>query len=151
MTQPTRTTWATVADVLNLTSTTDVTTEELTQANAIVEVIVGRLYTLAAERTGERDAEWLRRAVAYQVPWMRAQPDFFQRLDLSTLEGAGGLRDLALICPPMTRLAISRLSWRRTRSTRVRSAFIDSAGPVSVNPLAESNDSYERWTPLGGR
>lgn len=151
MTQPTRTTWATVADVLNLTGTSDATHEELTRANAIVEVIVGRLYTLAAERTGARDAEWLRRAVAYQVPWMRAQPDFFERLDLSTLESAGQLGDLTLICPPMTRLAVGKLSWRRNRSTRVRSAFIDSAGPVSVNPLAESNDAYERWTPLGGR
>lgn len=150
MTQPTRTTWATTADVLSLTGTTDVTDEELVQANAIIEIIEGRVYTLAAARTGDRDAEWLRRAVAYQVPWMRAQPDFFQRLDVTTLENVGALRDLTLICPPMARLAINRLSWRRTRSVRIRSAFTDGA-PASINPLAEANDAYEQWSPIGSR
>src|SRR5688572_15444669 len=111
MTQPTRTTWATPADVLSLTGTADATDTEVLRANAIVEIIGGRLYTLTAERTGRRDTEWLRRAVAYQVPWMRANPDFFERLDLATLEGLD-LKELGLILAPVTTLALNKLSWR---------------------------------------
>ncbi|MFC5053626.1 hypothetical protein [Saccharothrix xinjiangensis] len=151
MTQPTRTTWAIPADVMLLTDAADVTDREVVMANAVIETIVGRVYTLAYERTGAADREWLRRAVAYQVPWMRAQPDFFERLDLSTLEGAGALGDLTLVCPPMGRHAIRRLSWRGSRSQRTRSPYVNRAGLPSTNPLAEVNDSYEQWTPLGGR
>ncbi|WP_154697029.1 hypothetical protein [Lentzea guizhouensis] len=149
MTQPTRTTWAMPVDVLSLTGIADATDAEVVQANAIIEIIGGRLYTTSADRTGRKDTEWLRRAVAYQVPWMRAQPDFFERLDLATLEGLE-LKELALILAPMTRLVLNRLSWRRTRSLHVRSTFQDGPGPVSSNPLAEVNDAYESWTPLGG-
>jgi hypothetical protein len=147
MTQPTRTTWAMPTDVLSLTGTADATDAEVVRANAIVEIIGGRLYTLAADRTGRRDTEWLRRAVAYQVPWMRANPDFFERLDLATLEGLD-LKDLALILAPVTTLALNKLSWRRSRSLHVGSAFQDGPGPVSSNPLAEVNDAYESWSPL---
>lgn len=149
MTQPTRTTWATPADVLSLTGTADATDAEVVRANGIVEILGGRLYTLAAERTGRRDAEWMRRAVAYQVPWMRAQPDFFERLDLASLEGLD-IKELALILAPMTRYALNKLSWRRSRSLHIRTPFIDGPGPVSGNPLAEVNDAYESWSPLGG-
>lgn len=149
MTQPTRTTWATPADVLSLTGTADATDAEVLKANAIVEIIGGRLYTLAADNTGRRDAEWMRRAVAYEVPWMRAQPDLFERLDLATLEGLE-LKELALILAPLTRHALNKLSWRRTRSLHVRSPFQDGPGPVSGNPLAEVNDAHESWSPLGG-
>jgi hypothetical protein len=135
---------------MNLTPADNVTDREVALANGVLETIVGRVCSLAYERTGERDREWMRRAVAYQVPWMRSQPDFFERLDLSTLEGAGQLGDLALVCPPMTRHAIKRLSWRKTRSLRVKSAFTDGSTPPSVNPLAEANDAYEQWTPMGG-
>jgi hypothetical protein len=149
MTQPTRTTWATPADVLSLTGTADSTDTEVVKANAVVEIIGGRLYTLAADRTGRRDTEWLRRAVAYQVPWMRANPDFFERLDLATLEGLD-LKELALILAPLTRHALNRLSWRRSRSLHVQSPFQDGPGPVSSNPVAEVNDAFESWSPIGG-
>jgi hypothetical protein len=147
MTQPTRTTWATPADVLSLTGTANATDTEVVQANSIVEIIGGRLYTLAAERTGRYDTEWMRRAVAYQVPWMRANPDFFERLDFATLEGLD-LKDLALILAPLTTRALNKLSWRRSRSLHVQSTFQDGSGPVSGNPTAEVNDAYETWSPL---
>jgi hypothetical protein len=149
MTQPTRTTWATAADVLSLTGTGDATMAELTMANAIVELISGRLYTEAAERTGRRDHEWMRRAVAYQVPWMRAQPDLFERLDLSTMDGLK-VEQMGLLLAPLSKAAINKLSWRRSRSLHVRSPFVDGPGPLSPNPTAEVNDAYESWTPLGG-
>lgn len=149
MTAPQRTTWATAADVLALTALTDVTDSEVARANAVVELFADRLYTLAAARTGARDAEWLRRAVAFQVPWMRAQPDLFERLDLSTMEGLS-LKDTALVLAPYTKQALNRLSWRRSRSLHVRSAFEDGIGPVSADPLAEVNDSGEMWSTLDG-
>jgi len=149
MTQPTRTTWATAADVLSLTGAENTTDAELTMANAIVELVGGRLYTEAIDRTGRRDAEWMRRAVAYEVPWMRAQPDLFERLDLSTMEGLS-IEQLGLILAPLTKVALNKLSWRRSRSLHVRSSFVDGPGPLSSNPTAEVNDAYESWTPLGG-
>ncbi len=148
MTQPTRTTWATPADVLALTCST-VTDADVLKANAIVELLGGRLYTMAATRTGARDTEWMRRAVAYQVPWIAANPDLFERLDLATMEGID-LKETALILAPLTKAALNKLSWRRTRSLHVGSAFIDGPGALSADPLSEVNDCAEQWSPMGG-
>lgn len=149
MTQPTRTTWATAADVLALTGAQGVTDEEVTQANAIVELFTSRLYIEAVARTGSRDVEWMRRAVAYQVPWMRAQPDLYERLDLSTMDGLG-VKEMALVLAPLTKQALNKVSWRRSRSLHVRSPFVDGPGAVSGNALSEGNDRYEPWSPMGG-
>lgn len=146
----TQTTWATTVDVLSLTGAT-VTDTELTQANGVLELHVGRLYVDAITRTGSRDAEWLRRACAYQAAWMLAQPDMYQRLDItSTGNGTGSvaLTDHALVLAPLAKRALVRVSWLRSRSLHVRSAATDGLGPLSADPLAEGNDSYEPWAPI---
>jgi hypothetical protein len=146
----TQTTWATVADVLSLAGAT-VTDTQLTQANGVLELHAGRLYIDAIARTGTRDAEWLRRACAYQAAWMLAQPDMYQRLDItSTGNGAGSvaLKDHAFTLAPLAKRALARVSWLRSRSLHVRSAFEDGLGPLSPDPLAEVNDGYEAWEPI---
>jgi hypothetical protein len=148
MTQPSRTTWATTADVLALTGST-VTDADVVRANAMVEIFAGRLYTMAATRTGARDAEWMRRAVAFQVPWIAAQPDLFERLDLATMEGLE-LKETGLVLAPYTKAALNKLSWRRTRSLHIGSAFVDGPGALSADPLSEVNDRAEQWSPMGG-
>jgi hypothetical protein len=131
----TQTTWATAADVLSLTGAT-VTDSQLTQANAALELHAGRLYTDAAARTGTRDIEWMRRACAYQAAWMPSQPDMFSRLDITSTGNAAGsgvaLKDHALVLAPLARKALARVSWLRSRSLHVRSAFQDGLGPLST-------------------
>lgn len=142
----TQTTWATTDDVLSLTGTT-VTDAQLAQANGVVEVHSGRLYVDAVERTGTRDIEWMRRAVAYQAAWLTAQPDAFSRLDLTqvTQEGrAIGLKEHALTLAPLTERALGRVSWLRSRSLHVRSPFVDGLGPVST-AIIDYDDDDTGW------
>lgn len=144
-------TWAQIADVLALTGVT-VTQLQLTQANTIIEIFARRLYGVASTRTGTRDIEWMKRAVAFQAAWMQGQPDFFTRLDVTTItEGRKsiGLKEQTLMVAPMARMALSRVSWQKTRSIHIRSAWQDGMTPISADPDSAGNDFYEAWTPFG--
>lgn len=148
----TQTTWATAADVLDLTGQT-VTSQQVSAANSVIEVCAARVYTLAIDRTGSRDVEWMRRAVAYQTVWMTSQPDFFQRMDVTSIaEGrkSVGLKDSALILAPMAAKTLKRVSWLRSRSIHVRSAWQDGMTPISPDPTSSGNDFYEQWNPMMG-
>lgn len=142
-----QTTWATQDDVLALTAkATDGAT--LTAANLVIEVFSRRIYTIAAPNTGTRDLEWMKRAVAFEATWMPGQPDFWTRLDVSTIvEGrkAITLKEQTLLLAPMARIALSRVSWQKTRSIHIRSAFQDGLSPISSNPDSAGNDFYEQW------
>jgi hypothetical protein len=131
----TQTTWATAADVLSLTDVT-VTDPQLTQANAALELHAGRVYTLAADRTGSRDTEWMRRACAYQAAWMPGQPDVFTRLDYIEVAKETGaatkVTATAMTLAPLARKALARVSWLKSRSVHVRTPFTDGLGPVST-------------------
>jgi hypothetical protein len=144
-------TWAQLADVVALTGVT-VTQLQLSTANAIIEIFARRLYGVAGPRTGTRDLEWMKRAVAFQAAWMQGQPDFFTRLDVTTItEGRKsiGLKEQTLMVAPMARMALSRVSWQKTRSIHVRSAWQDGMTPISSDPDSAGNDFYESWTPYG--
>jgi hypothetical protein len=144
-------TWAQLADVLALTGVT-VTQLQLTNANVIIEVFSRRVYGIANTRTGSRDLEWMKRAVAYQAAWMQGQPDFFTRLDVTTItEGRKsiGLKEQTLMVAPMARMALSRVSWQKTRSVHIRSVWQDGMTPISSDPDSAGNDFYESFTPFG--
>lgn len=154
-----QTTWCTVADVLQLTGTV-VDLPQVVQANAVIELHIGRTYTEimvspdgGQVKIGRRDLEWMRRACAYQCAWQTAQPDMFLRLDMDAVASTGRpikLKDRALVLAPLARKAIERCSWLRSRSLHVRSPFTDGMGPISGNAVAEANDAYESWSGLGG-
>ncbi len=121
------TNWATTADVLSITGET-VTSAQLDQANAVIELHAGRIHSLAEATTGSRDKEWLRRAVAYQAAWQLSQPDLNGRLDMSSVPGGAALKDHALTLAPRAKLALRRVSWLKSRSLHVRSPFADGLG-----------------------
>lgn len=126
--------WATLTDVSNLTGAT-VTSAQLTQANAVIELHAGRMYATAYTRTGTRDLDWMRRAVAYQAAWMPSQPDVFTRLELEAIAASGRpvpITPAALTLAPLARRALKRVSWLKSRSVHVRTPFTDGVGPLTT-------------------
>jgi hypothetical protein len=147
-----QTAWATAEDVADLTSKS-ATEAKVLEANTVIELLAGRLYSVWADRVSTRDLEWMKRAVVYQALWMPGQPDYYTRLDFASLtEGGRSItpREEALLLAPMAKAALNQVSWRRTRSLRVRSHFQDRRSGLSSNPTAESNDRHEVWSPMGG-
>lgn len=142
----TQTTWATAADVLSLTGKT-VTDDQLTQANAALELHAGRIYTLGLAHTGTRDIEWMRRACAYQAAWMPDQPDVFGRLDYTEVGKERGtptkITATAMTLAPLARKALNRVSWLRSRSLHARSPFTDHMGYPLGGSTADTG--YEDW------
>lgn len=123
--------------------------QQLLQAQAMVEVFVGRSFDQTA-RLRPRDVYWLGRAVAFQAAWAAGQPGLLVNLDLtaSTQDGvSASLKENALVLAPMAARAINRLSWRRSRTIHVRSPFVD-GGSWFANPLAEENDILQNWKPM---
>lgn len=138
--------WASLTDVAALTGAV-VTDAQLTQANAVVEMHSGRVYSQAIARTGSRDAEWMRRACAYQAAWMLAQPDVFTRLEMQAISATGRPVPIiasALTLAPLARRALNRVSWYRSRSLHVRSPFEDGLGPLST-AIVDYDDDGEGW------
>lgn len=151
MTQPTtQATWATPADVLALLGQ-EVTDEIVGTANTVIEILGGRIYSIAAPRTGARDLEWMKRAVVFEAVWITGQPDFFTRLDVQAItEGRRsiGVKDLSLMLAPMAKMALRRVSWLKSRSLHVRTPFQDGMSPISPDPDSSANDAYESWSPM---
>lgn len=151
----TQTTWATEGDVASLTGVV-VDSTQISQANAVIELHSGRLYSLSTltnpngvTNTGPRDTEWMRRACAYQAAWMASQPDMFSRLDLNavTQEGrAVGLKEYTLTLAPLARKALQRVSWLKSRSLHVRSPFEDGLGAAVLGgPIMDYDDMDGGW------
>lgn len=143
----TQTAWATIADVASVTGQA-VDQTQVAQGNGVIEIHGGRIYTLAVAQTGSRDLEWMKRAVAYQTVWMISQPDVFSRLDLEAIAASGRpvpISPTALTLSPLSKRALQRVSWLKSRSLHVRSPFQDGLGPLSSDPLADSNDYYLAW------
>lgn len=135
--------WASVADVFDATGVT-VTSTQLAQAAATVEVHSGRPYSAdVAAVTGTRDTLWLRRAECFQAAWLPAQPDLFQRMNVTSVTSEGGTSQLthdALTLAPLAARAIARLSWKRSRSVMARRAR-------ALDDLA-AIDSDDDWRPM---
>lgn len=119
--------WPTIAETLTWTGAT-VSQAELEIAQAVVEEFAGTTEEASdAGRISTTNLRHLKKAVAFQAAWMQEHPDFFSAMDISSMaEGSGsGMRiDLAntsaTFLAPFARMCISQLSWKATRSIRVR-------------------------------
>lgn len=144
------TTWATAVDVKALTGKV-VSDALIDQATAIVETLGGaRLAKLDPSIASERDFDWLRRAVCYQAAWMEAQPDFFERADVSSLnqDGVGAsFRPDGLVLAPLARRCLKRLSWRGTRTIRPGGSSVQLPG-AAIGYGAGLPDDALPWRPL---
>jgi hypothetical protein len=96
----------------------------LKMAISIIEIHCSTSLEKGLARFSAKDRTWLSKAICYQAAWMDAQPDMFSRVDVSNLSQDGQsftTRDSeALTIAPLARRALSRLSWKRTRTVRVR-------------------------------
>jgi hypothetical protein len=144
--------WASSEDVARITGIS-VTSAVVEQAQAVIDIHAARTYD-ARDRTGSRDQRYLQLAVAYQAAWMKSQPDYFQRMDLTGVTGPGaatgiaGLAPTGMVLAPSARWALRRVSWLKSRSLHTRAAFTD-AGATFANPLVDSEDDDGAWAPLG--
>ncbi|WP_018502990.1 hypothetical protein [Parafrankia discariae] len=145
--------WATTADVAALTGVT-VTDALLAQAQGVIDIHAGRTWADDLTRVGDRDRSWLALAVAYQAAWMAAQIDLFSRTEVTAVNQDGmqyspGHED-AMVLAPLARRSLRRLSWRRSRSVRVRPRRPTEPAPVS--DLVDADDYGDGdaagWTPL---
>lgn len=139
--------WATVQQVQDITRVT-VTEADVAAAQFVVELFseVTEAYTLPA-----RDARYLRMAVAFQAAWLHTQIDAAARTDVSTVTqdemSFTYATPEAAVLAPLTAHALKRLSWKGTRSVRVRSpedadkaldpeeAFVTDSGGPPYRPL----------------
>jgi len=129
--------WATVEDVLALTGRT-VTAQTRTLAASAIEDHTGLLEGVERTDISDRDRAWLRKAVCYQAAWLLAQPDYLERLAVSSAAQDGqsatsGNRDW-LTLSPLARKCLKRLSWRGVRTVSTQG----SRSVVNVN-----SDEYE--------
>jgi hypothetical protein len=150
-------TWATSQDVLNITGQ-QVTDQQVMAAGFIVDMFTGRPYSFVGpdgsdynwyENTGDVDAYYLKLAVVYQTVWMVMQPDIYTRIDLENLPAKGRpltITPTALAIGPLTKKALSRVSWLRSRALHVRSPFEDLYTANSVN----FGEFVFPWSPIGG-
>ncbi|MFD4830140.1 hypothetical protein ACFWPV_09835 [Streptomyces uncialis] len=144
------TAWTTTADVATVTGAT-VTDTQLSRAQASIEMFSNRIYT-DTPRIRPRDLHWLGLAVAYQAAWEAGQYDLNTRMDSTQVQQDGivaNFEDRAMSLSPRAKWALQRCSWMRSRTVHLRTPF-ENRGRYS-DPLAESADDQQRWTPMGGR
>lgn len=117
-------TWATLTDVTTLTGLTP-TQAILDQAESQIELTTGVLANVILSPgmvLWPRDLEYLRRATAYQAAWLAFQPDAYQRSEVTEIIQDGirlQPKEGTFTLAPFARRALSRLSWRGTRSISV--------------------------------
>jgi hypothetical protein len=142
--------WATLEQVVTLTGIT-VDAPVLAQAQSHIEMACGRLFEDTAERMGTRDQTWLGRAVAYQAAWLTAQPDWATRLEI-TADGSSASATQyppkALVLASNAKLALSRVSWLRSRSLRVLSADEANRDNTSEDEPEDTEPGWSQWKPV---
>ncbi|MFJ1764039.1 hypothetical protein ACIOD2_27240 [Amycolatopsis sp. NPDC088138] len=142
-------TWATAADVLTYAKS-DVDDAEVLRAQAVIDTYTG-LIPADADRIGSKDQYWLRLAVAYQAAWQAAQPDQFERQDITSTGGSQSTQgtDTWLTLAPHAAQALRRVSWFGSQSVHVR-APNELAG--LRREIYGDDDQLEpgTWHPIGG-
>ena len=141
--------WATPQQVIDTTGVS-VTGQQLAQAQSDIEIFTNRIWA-DTERIRPRDLHWLGQAVARQAAWLAGQFGLETRLDATQIQQdqvSTSLQGDGLVLAPMAARALRRVSWMRSRTVHIRSAF-ESAGSF-VNPLADASDDQQAWTPLSG-
>lgn len=138
--------WATVEDVATVTGKA-VDAEDIAAAVATIELHVGLIQAVERPDISERDRHWLKLATCYQTAWLRAQPDAFERNDVSNASQDGesaAFRPDAHTLGPLARKAIKRLSWRGPRTLITPRANF--AGRVDTT--SEEYDDSLAWRSL---
>lgn len=113
--------FTTPQEVMAATPYTEVTVEQVRQAQFVIEMYVGRTET---EVDSARDKSILARAVAAQTVYMRDNPDItFNQIKATTVSQGGrmtvfGNGDDSPFIAPLAVLACKKLSWRQSRSVR---------------------------------
>lgn len=134
--------WAETTDIASLVGVT-VTEATRNLAAQSIEMHTGLIEAVARPAVSGRDLYWLKLAVCYQAAWITAQPDYLERLAVSSASQDGQSATAAnpewLTLAPLARKAIKRLSWR---GTRTRAAQGERPRIVNVN-----DDDYEDSLP----
>jgi hypothetical protein len=114
--------WATISETLTYTGIT-VGADNIEAAQAMIELFAD-VTEDSDDNITSKNARLLKMAVAYQAAWITDHPDVFTHIDISTMLQDGiqysQRHENAGVLAPMARRAIDRLSWRRTRSIRIR-------------------------------
>ncbi|WP_336156644.1 hypothetical protein [Amycolatopsis sp. VC5-11] len=138
--------WATVADVTTYAKST-VDDAEVLRAQAVIDSYAGRIYADAA-KVGDRDKYWLKLAVAYQAAWQAAQPDQFERQDITSTGGSQSTQGTGtwLTLAPHAAQALRRVSWLGSGSLHVRAPN----EPVDLRREVYGDDGNDpgHWRPL---
>jgi hypothetical protein len=101
--------------------------ESVDMATGIIEIVSGAdADLLNATNLSARNLKWLRYAVAYQCAFMIEHPDYFTRMDVTSMtqDGASAtLRADGLVLAPNARRCLKRLSWRGVRTVQAVGEF----------------------------
>lgn len=144
-------TWATVEDVDNITGI-EVTAGQLLQAQGVVEIFADATTDASdAGRISPKNLGKLKKATAYQAAWISEHPDAFTNLDLkdATQDGMSFtlLHANSGVLAPMAKRCIDRLSWKRTKSLRIRKRLNIRLRDVRASDLVEA-DNQPPWEPM---
>lgn len=152
--------WATPAEASGITGVT-VTQGQLDAANAVVEIYTG-VVEAARENLRPRDLRLLVKGESFQAAWMATQVDYTGRSDADRVSQDGlqyskGDTDMHTLAP-LAKTAITRLSWRRSRTIHpltpeqalalrgVRSP--STIGVADAGGGAVDGDGLTRWEPI---
>ncbi len=145
------TAWATIEQVSAITGVpeSDISDGLIFQAQCIIDMVTGRtiqMYELLLRNLHKRDLYFLQLALAYQVVWMMAQPDLYQRFDLTSTNDERGVNSNfvagATTLAPLAKRAIRRLSWKGTRSLRFDPRWVENNHLMPAGAPIIDND-YE--------
>jgi hypothetical protein len=137
--------WATVAEVGDTTGVT-VDSSDLAHAQAVIEVYANRT-TDADDGLTTRDLGWLKRAVCWQAAWQSSQYGYAARQTAASVsqDGASVTRrsqsdqDLA----PLAARALRNLSWKGSRTQRVRPLGVPRGGGLVETDAQFMRDAFD--------
>lgn len=152
-------TWATPAEAQSVTGDATITQANLDVANSLIELFVGVVDAARANLPG-RDLRLLKKAEAYQAAWMKAQVDLLGRSDATLVSQDGlqyskGDQDMHVLAP-LAKVAITRLSWMRSRTIdpltpaqalALRKKVV--AETLGINGSSDlEDDPFHPWSPM---
>lgn len=141
--------WGTAALTKTLTGRS-VTSDELEQAQAIVEIITGVTEDASDQSLiSGRNLRLVTRAVCYQAAWMQAHPDLFTQADVASWSQDGAsaqpANELAALLAPLARICLRRTSWAQAP---LRILTRTGRGVDRGNRDSAVRDDQFEWTPL---
>lgn len=144
--------WATVADVLAITTRT-VDADTVTMAQSAIETFVDRYSPDDDAEISTRDLTRLKRAVCWQAAWLSQNPVVDARGLASSTSQDGVSVQLAtqdaVVLAPMAKRAIRNLQLRRRNTVRMVSDFESEVGfaPDFGDDSDLADDDFA-WTPM---